>query len=232
MDPNKYCVPNNLVPAINILADFLSQIMFGKKLFAALTLHNITKTYLVQLEIYTQEEFVANNFCRQYKCMRNSTALSHWLTCISVFSVLLIAFGRFPSTMTTFTQGSYTCMRFTSLSNPTKSARPTKLQTNENNCIFSVRVWSFVKLLQLIWARDLRVEAAFWCLQRSMCTQHIYLLRLVRFNVRWTYFLIIQKLLKFQVHEIFYIYFIFFFVFQRFIANESEITQMIFMNFL
>lgn len=39
VDLNKYCVLNNLVPAINILADFLSQIIFGANVFAALRLH-------------------------------------------------------------------------------------------------------------------------------------------------------------------------------------------------
>lgn len=153
VDLNKYYVLSNLVPAINILADFLSQIMFGRNLFICHIYYKFRintfqhgNTYVNK---YRARDNRANSFCQQYKCMRNSTASIHWLTCVSVFFVLLIAFGRFPSTMTTFTQGSYTCMRFISLSNPTKSARLAKLQTNENYNRISVRVWSFVKKLLL-----------------------------------------------------------------------------------
>lgn len=156
MDLNKYHVWNNLVPAINILADFLSQIMFGRNLFVIFIYQKFTiyifqhgNIYLYYYHAVNKDKLSANSFCQQYKCIRNSTASIHWLTCVYVFFVLLIAFGRFPSTMTTFTQGSYTCMRFTSLSNPTKSARLAKLQTNENYDRISVRVWSFVKVLLL-----------------------------------------------------------------------------------
>lgn len=126
-------------------------------------------------------------------CQDHYSFSIHSLTRISVFFVLLIAFGRFPSTMTTFTQGSYTCMRFNSLSKTAESARNNKVSNIAAiiaffNCLCLELCNSTLSRLRR--ARNVRVEAALQQLKKiNVYKAHLFL----HFTTRWTYFSHIAK---------------------------------------
>lgn len=133
MEVNKYCgLKVNLYQLLTYQSTFFTDNMKQEILlyvnFCAI-MFKLSKLYIIYI-VYVLNDlfyiFIAikiakwSKDCSEYslvkcKCIRMRIALIHSLTRISVFFVLLIAFGRFPSTMTTFTQGSYTCMRFNSL---------------------------------------------------------------------------------------------------------------------